>query len=146
MVPRASRPSARPSGASPDAAPETPRAKRLVGRDPRPSASTWRALERYESAVDAFSTACDERASLGRIDDRYADLAHEAAALIDALLDDRRANRPEWTSDALRARVLEYAQGTRNSGHSPEDDVQLADLALREARGIDPGSRARASS
>jgi hypothetical protein len=89
--------------------------------------------------VSAFGSACDERSGLGRIDECYADLVFHAGAVIRALLDDQgRAGRAasRWTSATLAALLEAHASGPQTIGDAPERDVQLADVALREARAL----------
>ena len=113
-----------------------PRAKVLTPRDPRVSPTTMRALERYDAAVAAFDGVCADRFGLGRIDERYADLARAASALIRALLEDRAARRPRWTSAELDTLLDDYARARRVPGDRPEDDLRASEIALRELRSL----------
>ena len=107
------RASKRPSVA-PSVAPASPRAKSLLPRDP-----VVRAIDKFAAASVAFEAACEERSGLGRIDECYATLANAAAAVV------VMARGATWLSPDLRAALVAHAD-------RPEDDVRLAEAALRE--------------
>lgn len=117
------RPSVRPS-----VAPSSPRAKSLLPRDP-----VVRALDKFAAAAIAFEAACEERSGLGLIDDCYATLANAAATAVVA------ARGATWLSPELRASLV--AQADR-----PEDDVRLAEAALRELTALSAESLSGARS
>jgi len=108
-------------------APSTPRAKSIAPAD--------RALDKYAEASQAFDALCDDRCGLGGIDARYADLARTAAKLIETLLTQPRAPVSGFPSEALKELLDDYARGRRTAGDLPEDDIRVAEIALREVSG-----------
>jgi len=86
-----------------------------------------RALDRYADASTAFDAICDDCGGLGGIDAKYADLAAAAAKLIESLLLKPAAPAAGPLKDLLE----DYARGTRRVGDLPEDDIRVAELALR---------------
>lgn len=106
-----------------ESAPQTPRAKSIAPAD--------RALDRYAQASIAFDSVCDDQAGLGGIDARYADLAAAASRLIEALL-----SQPSASARGPLVELLEdYARGARRPGDLPEDDIRVAEIALRGSSG-----------
>lgn len=91
----------------PSAAPSSQRAKSLP---PRPVDDRTRALEKFAEAAAAFDAVCEDHGGLGQLDERYAAMLRAAAHAVVAL---GGAAHPEL----------------------PEEDVRLADAALRELRG-----------
>lgn len=129
------RPSTHPAQAT---EPASPRAKKLAPKSPdAPSAALLRACDSYRDAALAFDAVCDERGGVSQIDERYADLAHRAAEVVSAVLDDRR----RWASGDLEQAVAPYVRRERAIGVEPDDDVQLAERVRREL-----GNARRASS
>jgi hypothetical protein len=105
----------------------TPRAKSIAPAD--------RALDQYAEAAQAFDALCEERGGLGGIDTKYANLAEAAAKAIKSLLTQPRAPATGFPSEALKQLLEDYARERRRVGDSPEDDIRVAEIALREVSG-----------
>ncbi len=105
----------------------TPRAKSIAPAD--------RALDQYAEASLTFDALCDERGGLGGIDAKYADLADAAAKAIKSLLTQPRARANGFPSEALQQLLDDYARDRRRVGDAPEDDIRVAEIALRELSG-----------
>ena len=87
-----------------------PASERAKSLPPRVADDRARALEKYAAAAAAFDAVCEERCGLGKIDECYATLLATAANVVVAL-------------------------GGTAHPELPEEDVRLAEAALREANG-----------
>lgn len=115
-------------GASPKAA-AAPRAKSIP---PRWSAETAKELDRFAEASESFDQLTADRASLGAIDASYGELCVRAGSLLRALAGDPGARRL-LSADVLLA-ASRLARGERAIDQSQDDDVTIAERALRESR------------
>lgn len=89
---------------------EVPSSQRAKSLPPRSADDRVRALEKYAAASAAFDAVCQERCGLGQIDECYAALLSTAANVVVAL-------------------------GGTAHPELPEEDVRLAEAALRELNG-----------
>jgi hypothetical protein len=105
----------------------TPRAKSIAPAD--------RALDQYSVASRDFDALCDDHGGLGGIDLRYAEMASAAARVITTLLTQPRAPASGYPSEVLQELLNDYAVGRLRTGDRPEDDIRVAEIALRELNG-----------
>lgn len=103
----------------------TPRAKSIAPAD--------RALDQYAAASRDFDALCDDHGGLGGIDARYAEMAAAASFVITTLLKQPRASAT-GLSHALQELLNDYARGLRTPGDRPEDDIRVAEIAVRELK------------
>jgi hypothetical protein len=92
----------------PSVAPASERAKSLP---PKSADDPARALDKYAAAAAAFDAVCEEKCGLGKIDECYAALLSTAANVVVAL-------------------------GGTAHPELPEEDVRLAEAALRARRSL----------